>query len=89
VGHDALFSLTFGTANTANGYSALKANTNGDRNTANGALALFTNVTGSENTATGYAALFFNRGSGNTANGIGAPQQRNRKQQHANGQRAL
>jgi hypothetical protein len=71
-GQDALFSLTFGTANMANGFSALKANTNGDRNTANGALALFTNVTGSENTATGYAALFFNRGSGNTANGIGA-----------------
>ena len=65
----------FGTANTANGYAALKANTSGDRNTANGALALFTNVTGSENTATGYAALFFNRGSGNTADGIGgAPQ---------------
>ena len=90
VGHDALFSLTFGTANTANGYSALKANTNGDRNTANGALALFTNVTGSENTATGYAALFFNRGSGNTANGIGALHSNATGNNNtANGQRAL
>ena len=88
-GQDALFSLTNGTSNTANGFAALKANTNGDRNTANGALALFTNVTGSENTATGYAALFFNRGSGNTANGIGgAPQQRNRNQQHSQWSRA-
>jgi trimeric autotransporter adhesin len=90
VGHDALFSLTFGTANTANGYSALKANTTGDRNTANGALALFSNVIGSENTATGYAALFFNRGSGNTANGIAALHSNATGTYNtANGQRAL
>jgi hypothetical protein len=89
-GQDALFSLTNGTSNTANGFSALKAVTNGDRNTANGALALFTNVTGSENTATGYAALFFNRGSGNTANGIGTLHSNATGANNtANGQRAL
>ncbi len=71
-GQDALFNLTNDTANTASGFSVLKANTRGDRNTADGALALFTNVTGSDNTATGYAALLFNRGSGNTADGVGA-----------------
>ena len=82
-GQDALSSLTNGTANTANGFSALKANTNGDRNTANGALALFTNVTGSENTATGYAALFYNtRLWEHGQRYCGAPQQRNRSQQH-------
>jgi len=84
-GQDALFSLTNGTSNTANGFSALKANTNGDRNTANGALALFTNVTGSENTATGYAALFFfqQRLWEHGQRYWGAPQQRNRSQQHS------
>jgi endosialidase-like protein len=89
-GQDALFSLRDGNANTANGFSALKANTNGDRNTATGAFALFSNVTGSENTATGYAALFYNRGSWNTANGIGALHD-NATGTHntANGQRAL
>ena len=60
------------------------------RNTANGAYALFTNVTGSENTATGYAALFFNRGSGNTANGIGVLHSNATGTNNtANGQRAL
>jgi Chaperone of endosialidase len=90
VGQDALFSLTNGTSNSANGFSALKANTTGDRNTANGALALFSNQTGSENTATGYAALFFNRGSGNTANGIGVLHSNATGNNNtANGQRAL
>jgi hypothetical protein len=47
-------------------------------------------VTGSENTATGYAALFFNRGSGNTANGIGALHSNATGANNtANGQRAL
>ena len=47
-------------------------------------------MTGSENTATGYAALFFNRGSGNTANGIGALHSNATGANNtANGQRAL
>jgi hypothetical protein len=87
---DALFSLTTGHSNTANGFQALKANTTADRNTGNGELALFSNQTGSENTATGYAALFFNRGSLNTADGVGALYDNATGMNNtANGQRAL
>ena len=89
-GQDALFSLANGNSNTAIGFAALKANTNGDRSTGTGAFALFSNVTGSENTATGYAALFFNRGSLNTANGVGALHANATGNNNtANGQRAL
>jgi hypothetical protein len=49
--------LSFGTFNTALGFSALKADTNGDINTAVGGQALLSNTGGSYNTAVGENAL--------------------------------
>ena len=77
-GTNALFSLTFGTNNTAVGYQALYSNTGvseipgfASLNTAIGSLALHSNVIGRANTATGWQSLLNNTfGSSNVANGI-------------------
>src|ERR1700730_17331649 len=42
---NALFSLTAGSYNTANGFNSLFSNTTGDNNTANGDQALYSNTT--------------------------------------------
>ena len=71
-GHNALFSLTTGAANTAVGWYSLFSNTEGNFNTATGAGALLFN-TARENTAFGAAALLFNStGVANTAVGAAA-----------------
>src|SRR5438552_8353305 len=68
---DLIFS--FGTFNTALGFSALKADTNGGINTAVDGQALLSNTGGSYNTAVGENALVFNTsGSFNMALGQGA-----------------
>ena len=83
-GQDALFSLTNGTSNTANGFSALKANTNGDRNTANGALrALYQRDRLREHSYRLRGALFQQGLLEHGQRYWGAPQQRNRSQQHS------
>ena len=56
-GDGALFSLTSGVSNTANGFAALSNNSTGGFNTATGSLALNSNTTASNNTAVGYQAL--------------------------------
>jgi hypothetical protein len=72
-GEDALFSLTTGVANTANGAFALYKNRTGNGNTALGFDTLFSNTTGFQNTATGAQALLNNTiGARNTANGLSA-----------------
>jgi uncharacterized coiled-coil protein SlyX len=75
-GHNALFNLTTGAANTAVGWFSLFSNTDGSYNTGVGAGALLFNVgdqstgEGVENTALGAAALLFNTtGTQNTAAG--------------------
>jgi uncharacterized coiled-coil protein SlyX len=71
-GHNALFSLTTGSANTAVGWFSLWADAEGSFNTATGAGALLFN-TSNNNTAFRAAALLFNTtGSGNTAIGTAA-----------------
>jgi hypothetical protein len=71
-GHNALFSLTSGTANTAVGWFSLKSVTTGSFNTGVGAGTLVLN-TGDANTATGTAALLFNTtGFNDTAIGAAA-----------------
>jgi Chaperone of endosialidase len=71
-GHNALFNLTTGAANTAVGWFSLWGNTDGSFNTATGAGSLLFN-NGDENTAFGVAALLFNSdGFGNTAVGAAA-----------------
>jgi len=73
VGIGALYSITSGFGNTANGYEALSSNTTGYYNTANGLWALHSNTTGFNNTATGHEALSSNEtGTHNTATGTGA-----------------
>jgi hypothetical protein len=78
-GHNALFSLTTGVANTGVGWFSLWSNTDGSFNTAVGAGTLLFNVgdqkafLGVDNTAVGAAALLFNTtGSDNTAIGVAA-----------------
>jgi len=71
-GHNALFSLTTGSANTAVGWYSLFSNTEGSFNTATGAGALLFN-TANDNTAFGAATLLFNTtGAANTAIGTAA-----------------
>jgi hypothetical protein len=71
-GQNALFSLTFGSANTAVGWFSLWGNAEGNFNTGTGAGALLFN-TADENTAFGAAALLFNTtGFNNTAVGAAA-----------------
>jgi Chaperone of endosialidase len=71
-GHNALFNLTTGTANTAVGWYSLFSNAEGSFNTATGAGTLLFNTAG-QNTAFGAAALLFNTtGFGNTAVGAAA-----------------
>jgi hypothetical protein len=73
LGFQALYSNTFGEANTVNGLQALYSNTLGSQSTATGYLALNGNTTGNSNTATGAQALVSNvTGSQNTATGFGA-----------------
>jgi uncharacterized coiled-coil protein SlyX len=68
-GHNALLSLTTGSANTAVGWSSLLSNAEGSFNTATGGGALLFN-TRDENTAFGAATLLFNTtGFKNTAVG--------------------
>ena len=70
LGPFALGSNTFGSYNTASGFSALANNTVGLFNTANGAWALANNRDGGGNTASGLKALISNTdGSDNTASG--------------------
>src|SRR5439155_24918713 len=70
-GQDALFGLTNGNANTANGAFALFFNQTGSENTASSYAALFY-TRGSWNTANGVGALQTNAtGNKNTANGGG------------------
>jgi hypothetical protein len=77
-GHNALFHLTTGIANTAVGWSSLFTDTDGSYNTAVGAGALLLTDgaqtgAGSFNTANGAAALLFNtNGRSNTATGAAA-----------------
>jgi Chaperone of endosialidase len=77
-GHNALFHLTTGIANTAVGWSSLFSDTDGSFNTAVGAgTLLFTDGAqsgaGSYNTANGAGALLFNtNGRSNTATGAAA-----------------
>jgi uncharacterized coiled-coil protein SlyX len=71
-GHNALLSLTTGSANTAVGWSSLLSATGGSFNTATGAGSLLFN-TADANTAFGAAALLFNTtGNNNTAVGTTA-----------------
>jgi hypothetical protein len=78
-GQNALFSLSTGVANVANGWFSLSNNTDGSFNTAVGAGTLLLNIgdqttgEGIENTAVGAAALLFNTlGSENIAVGAAA-----------------
>ncbi len=65
--------ITFGSLNTAVGYSALRSNITGSLNTAVGLSALNANISGDYNTAVGFAALLRNTtGTFNTAVGYGA-----------------
>jgi hypothetical protein len=76
-GHNALFNLSTGVANTGIGWYSLWSNSDGSYNTAVGAGSLLFNIgnqitfEGVENTAVGAAALLFNTaGSENTAIGV-------------------
>jgi hypothetical protein len=78
-GHNALFSLTTGVANTGVGWFSLFSNTDGSYNTGVGAGTLLFNVgdqttgDGTQNTGVGAAALLFNTtGFSNTATGVTA-----------------
>jgi len=95
-GHNALFNLTTGVANTGVGWYSLWSNIDGSYNAALGAGTLLFNIgdrkafEGVNNTAVGAAALLFNTtGTDNTAVGVAALSNNNGSNNTATGEFAL